>query len=176
MSVWVAEAYYGALVPGFCIISVTMVVLYTKIALTARKQHRAISAATDISLNQETLEINARQKRTSRGYEEGSNTTKPEVGSSKHNKTATLKKHRKQYKITKMMGRILGLYFLFYLPSPIMATLDPDEKSFAMTVLKHVAYLLWYTNSWINFIVYAYSLTEFKEAFIKILNLQKSLQ
>ena len=50
-----------------------------------------------------------------------------------------------------------------------MSMFDPEEKVLLITFLKYLAYLMWYSNAWINFVVYALNLKEFKVAFIKLL-------
>ena len=111
--------------------------------MTARKQQKIISAK-EITVSKTESTVNG------------------------HNTVPTT--HRKKnYKITKMMATIIGLYYVLYLPVIVISQFDKQDKSVTVSALKRIAYLIIFVNYWINTFIYAWGVKDFKTAFGKIL-------
>ena len=83
--------------------------------------------------------------------------------------------HRSQKKIAKMMFTVLASYILSYIPQLYFAQLLQNKRTEFRYIMERIASLIYFTNSFVNPIIYAWKSQEFKEAFKKILHINNSV-
>ena len=78
--------------------------------------------------------------------------------------------NRQQKRIAKMMIMVLGTYFLCYLPHIVISILERVyTDSMAILVLEKTTVVFFWTNTWINPLIYAWKSEDFRVAFTKLL-------
>ena len=81
--------------------------------------------------------------------------------------------NRQQKRIAKMMIMILGTYFICYIPQIVISILERVyTDSMAILVLEKISSLVFWTNTWINPMIYAWKSKDFRVAFRKLLGLK----
>ena len=81
--------------------------------------------------------------------------------------------NRQQKRIAKMMIMILGTFFICYIPLLVTLVLQRVyTDSMVLLVLEKIAAVIFWTNTWINPIIYAWKSEDFRVAFRKILGLK----
>ena len=77
-----------------------------------------------------------------------------------------------QFKVTKMLFYVLGLYYGLYLPHAIISLLTVEEGlSLFQMFLYKVSLVLWYGNTWCNPLVYAWKCRDMRQAFKQLLHM-----
>ncbi len=79
-----------------------------------------------------------------------------------------------QKKITKMMSMVVGIYFVSYIPAIIISIFNHKSAPVAVQILFEVTTIIWFSNSWVNVIVYAWQNKDFRKAFGHILGIKTS--
>ena len=83
--------------------------------------------------------------------------------------------NRSAKKIIKMMGMVLGSFFVCYIPQSIANYfLQENSESLILLHLEKVTALIFWANTWINPIIYAWKSKDFCLAFRKLLRLKQS--
>ena len=85
-------------------------------------------------------------------------------------------KLNKGNKVTKMLSIVLGLYFVFYLPSIAFGAVDDKNSSFFLALMKYLSYLLWYCAMCVNPFTYAWKSKEFRKAFWHLLKIKYEVE
>ena len=81
--------------------------------------------------------------------------------------------NRQQKRIAKMMIMVLGTYFICYIPHIVISILERVyTDSMAILVLEKITVVIFWTNTWINPIIYAWKSEDFRVAFRKLLGLK----
>lgn len=80
---------------------------------------------------------------------------------------------KRQFKITKTLAIILGLYFLLYVPGAILGIVISRDSPEALAIIYHFAIILFQSNACLNPFIYARGLKDFNNAFNKILKAAK---
>ena len=81
--------------------------------------------------------------------------------------------NRQQKRIAKMMLLVLGTFFMCYIPQSIVSVLEWFYRdSLLMVVLEKITVIIFWTNTWINPIIYAWNSKDFQLAFRKLLGLK----
>ena len=81
--------------------------------------------------------------------------------------------NQQQKRIAKMMLLVLGTFFMCYIPQSIVSILEWFYKdSLVMVVLEKITVIVFWTNTWINPIIYAWNSKDFQLAFRKLLGLK----
>ncbi len=75
---------------------------------------------------------------------------------------------RGTWKIMKMLGLVLGIYFALYLPL-MTAVIGMTSNAFMKKWQWPFFMALWFVNSWINPVIYALQSKPFRQAFKKLL-------
>ena len=83
--------------------------------------------------------------------------------------------HHRQKKIAKMMFTVLATYLLSYIPQILVAAILQNNRTFTTVIIERVTTLIYYTNSFLNPIIYAWKSKEFKTAFKKLLHLKNDV-
>ena len=81
----------------------------------------------------------------------------------------------KQKKIAKMMFTVLASYMLSYIPEYIINVIIQNKRTQITLTMEKVTTLIYYTNSFINPMIYAWKSKEFKAAFKKILGMNNEV-
>ncbi len=79
---------------------------------------------------------------------------------------------QKGNKITKMIGLVLSVYLISYVPQFLVFPLFIYYSGYAIFVFDMFLSILWWTNAWANPVIYAWKMLEFRKAFKKILHLK----
>ena len=82
-----------------------------------------------------------------------------------------------QYKITKLMGLVLGVYLACTLPTVIVLIIRnfmSDEDNKVMFVVDKIAILLWWCQSFLNPFIYVWKYKTFREAFMKFITIRQA--
>ena len=75
-----------------------------------------------------------------------------------------------QFKVTKMIAMVLGLYFVFYFPIAIITPLVPVRNPPRyLVVIRYILASLWYGTSWCNPFIYAWHNDSFRTTFKSML-------
>ena len=80
--------------------------------------------------------------------------------------------HHRQKKIAKMMFTVLASYLVSYIPQILFGIILLNNRSLFAVTMERVTTLIFYTNSFINPMIYAWKSKEFKTAFKKLLHLK----
>ena len=81
--------------------------------------------------------------------------------------------NRQQKRIAKMMIMVLGTYFMCYIPQIVISILENIyTDSMVILVLEKISSLFFWTNTWINPMIYAWKSEDFRVAFRKLLGLK----
>ena len=83
--------------------------------------------------------------------------------------------HSKQKKIAKMMFTVLASYMLSYIPQYILTMVIQNKRTQLTLTIEKVTTLIYYTNSFINPIIYAWKSKEYKAAFKKLLGMKNEV-
>ena len=83
--------------------------------------------------------------------------------------------NRQQKRIAKMMITVLGTFFLCYIPQSLASVLlKTYTNSLSIVILEKITVLIYWTNTWVNPIIYAWKSKDFRVAFRKLLGLKAS--
>ena len=144
------------MIPTTFIILVTSLVLYLKIGLTAYKQSQEIRAQnSQISVP-----------------------TNEEVGATVKESSLRKRTLSSERKIAKMLGLVIGLYYLSYVPLSVIIIINSKMKNASPVLLNTMmgsARMVYLVSTWINPFVYAWQSKDFRHYFGKLLRI-KSLQ
>ena len=81
--------------------------------------------------------------------------------------------NRQQKRIAKMMIMVLGTYFMCYIPQIVISILERVyTDSMVILVLEKITVVIFWTNTWINPMIYAWKSEDFRVAFRKLLGLK----
>ena len=81
--------------------------------------------------------------------------------------------NRQQKRIAKMMIMVLGTYFMCYIPQIVISMLENIyTDSMVILVLEKITVVIYWTNTWINAMIYAWKSEDFRVAFRKLLGLK----
>ena len=83
--------------------------------------------------------------------------------------------YSKQKKIAKMMFTVLASYILAYIPEYITQVVIQNKRTEITLTIEKFTVLIYYTNSFINPVIYAWKSKEFKAAFKKILGMKNEV-
>ncbi len=80
-----------------------------------------------------------------------------------------------EMKVTKMLLLVLGIYFVFYIPSLVSAQLVPEDNmyDYKWAIIRHSVAVLWYATHAVNPIIYASTNKHFQKAFKRLLHTEK---
>ena len=85
-----------------------------------------------------------------------------------------------QMKVTKMLGMVLGIYLFTYIlvigVNPLLESDATDSGMNGETWKEHVrrvSLLIYYSNTWLNPLIYAWKAADFRKAFRTILHMEK---
>ncbi len=82
---------------------------------------------------------------------------------------------RQQNRVTKMIGLVLGVYLASYLPSVFILPFIIQlvyTKRLQRSIMSKLFAILWWTNCWINPVIYAGKSPEFRRAYKKLLHMK----
>ena len=83
--------------------------------------------------------------------------------------------NQQQKRIAKMMITVLGTYFACYLPQVAASVvLNYSKRTVLMQMVERGTVLIYWANTWLNPVIYAWKSKEFKVAFRKLLRLKPS--
>ena len=132
------SVFIGACVTQWALPTISIIIIYCRIAFLASKQIRSIERQTSF-------------------------------GSQPAQLSSTL---RRQSRITNMMALVLGVYLLTTTPMTMLAVLENLFREQDYYYATHMASLLWWTNAWINPLIYAGRNADFRKAFCLLVGLR----
>ena len=146
----------GFIIPSIFIFLFTSLTLYLKIGFTAYKQSKEIA------------------KQTSAG--QNSSTSTPEGPTTVTE--CSLRRRGSSFierKIAKMLGIVMGLYYLSYVPMAVVAIVTREQKDASLVMLNTLfgsARMVYLVSTWINPVVYAWMSKDFRHYFGKLLRIK----
>ncbi len=173
-------AFWGVLVGQFMLVSMVTAVLYLRIAYVAWIRSNKVSTTivpvsykcenAPISVTSVALVPNCQPSARIECHNTHSKKTacrNPKNMVEHHtalNKDSTSARQEQQLQILNLMGLVLGVYFLLYLPLIILSMFPAEDAYWYPTVLRLSA-VLFYTNAAVNPAIYAWRNQNFKRAF-----------
>ncbi len=140
------DIYMFYVLPMYAFPSCITLVLYSKIAHLSWKRNKEM-------LNHVAAHINNEQISG--------------IGQETH--THHFSKH--QLKITKMLGLVLGIYFILYIPPIATRTTGKQLTTVSEALSYYITLCIYYCNSWVNSYIYGLTSKDFREAFRKMLGI-----
>ncbi len=77
-----------------------------------------------------------------------------------------------QLKITKMLGLVLGIYFILYIPTLVTRTSNEKLVQLSTALTYYIIVLVYYINSWVNVFIYGLNSREFRQAYKRIMGIR----
>ncbi len=77
-----------------------------------------------------------------------------------------------QLKITKMLGLVLGIYFILYIPTLVTRTSNEKLVQLSSALTYYIIVLVYYINSWVNVFIYGLNSKEFRQAYKRIVGMR----
>ena len=94
----------------------------------------------------------------------------------KRNANSVSNVHSVQFKITKMLTLVMGLYYLCYFPPMIIHSFNDKLGNYeSFSIIQRCSTLLWYTAAMINPIIYGWMNKDFNVAFCSMLHLKNKV-
>ena len=144
----------GFIIPSVIVCLFVSLTLYLKIGFTACKQSK--ENETSAHQNSSTIAL-------------GSPTTVTESSARRKRAFVT------ERKIAKMLGNVMGLYYLSYVPLAVVAIVTREQKDASLVNLNTLfgsARMVYLVSTWINPVVYAWMSKDFRHYFGKFLHIK----
>lgn len=76
-----------------------------------------------------------------------------------------IRRRKGEFKVAKMLGMVVGVFLMLYLPFVICLMLIKPESSAPLNLIYQLSLISFDVNFWINPIIYAWRSTDFRKAF-----------
>ncbi len=139
-------------VPHFALPTAITVVLYTKVA------HFAIRKAKEMKRVVPSVSFSMPQGVT---YVKES-----------HDRGKSQSVVRQQLRVTRMMGVVLGVFLILYIPSIVLKPSPSMLADLPKSIALYGTLAMYYANGWVNTLIYGWQSKEFREAYKKVLKCQ----